>query len=138
MTSSFLSPGPIAKEHELAILHLRRDAAIPVILSTTVRNAEHEGYAEGMVTNTRFGSFPHSTIVSVPWGSQIRASQVDTGSRGRRDRPNAKKRKADALEHKARRFRFHPAKLAAARLGSNRLIIQGLAREGGKSGGLIS
>lgn len=101
MTSSFLSPGPIAKEHGLASLHLRRDASLPVILSTTVQNAEDEGYAEGMVTNTRFGSFPHSTIIGARWGSQIRASKVDTGSRGRKEKPNAKKRKADALEDKA-------------------------------------
>lgn len=101
MTSSFLSPGSIAKEDELATLHLRRDASIPVVLSTTVQNAEHQGYAEGMVTNTRFGSFPHSTIIGMPWGSQIRASQVDTGSRGRKDRPHAKKRKAEALEDNA-------------------------------------
>ncbi|KEF61898.1 uncharacterized protein A1O9_03470 [Exophiala aquamarina CBS 119918] len=101
MTSSFLTPGSIAKEHELATLHLRRDASIPVVLSIKVQDAEDRGYAEGMVTNTRFGSFPHSTIIGMPWGSQIRASRVDTGSRGRKERPHAKKRKADALEDKA-------------------------------------
>lgn len=98
MTSSFFSLGPLTQERELASLHLRRDASMPVILSTTVEAAEHEGYAEGMVTNTRFGSFPHSTIIGVPWGSQIRASKVDTGSRGRKGKGNAKKRKADALD----------------------------------------
>ena len=36
------------------------------------------------MTNTRFGSFPHSTLIGVPWGSQVRASAVDTGSRGRK------------------------------------------------------
>ena len=99
MGSSFLSPGPVAREYDLASLHLRRDASLPVVLSTTVASAQDEGYAEGMVTNTRFGSFPHSTIIGQPWGSQIRASIVDTGSRGRKEQKNAKKRKAaDALD----------------------------------------
>lgn len=101
MESSFLSHRLVTKERELASLHLRRDASIPVILSTRVEAAEHEGYAEGMVTNTRFGSFPHSTIIGVPWGSQVRASKVDTGSRGRKERGNTKKRKADVLDDKA-------------------------------------
>lgn len=91
VTSSFLTPGPVAQEQHLASLHLRRDAAVPVILASKAASAQDEGYAEGMVTNTRFGSFPHSTIIGSTWGSQIRASKVDTGSRGR---PNAKKRKA--------------------------------------------
>ena len=36
------------------------------------------------MTNTRFGSYPHSTLIGKPWGSQVRASAVDTGSRGKR------------------------------------------------------
>ncbi|KAL2401426.1 tRNA (adenine(58)-N(1))-methyltransferase catalytic subunit trm61 [Exophiala dermatitidis] len=91
-SSTFLSPGPVTREHDLASLHLRRDLSVPVVLSTQVTNPEDEGYAEGKVTNTRFGSFPHSTMIGVPWGSQIRASKVDTGSRGRGVNP--KKRKA--------------------------------------------
>lgn len=98
MVSAFLSPSTITKERDLASLHLSRDQSLPVILSTKVTNAEDEGYAEGVVTNTRFGSFPHSTIIGARWGSQIRASIVDTGSRGRREAANAKKRKAEALE----------------------------------------
>lgn len=94
-TSAFLTPGPVAREGHLASLHLRRDAAIPVVLATKVSTDEDAGYAEGMVTNTRFGSFPHSTIIGTRWGSQIRASKVDTGSRGR---PNSKKRKASELK----------------------------------------
>ena len=96
MTSSFLTPGPVAQEHSLASLHLRRDLSLPVLLSSAAATAEDEGYAEGMVTNTRFGSFPHSTIIGTPWGSQIRASKVDTGSRGRKDQV-AKKRKASDI-----------------------------------------
>lgn len=97
MVSTFLSPLSVTKEHDLASLHLRRDQSLPVILSREATSAEHEGYAEGVVTNTRFGSFPHSTMIGVPWGSQIRASKVDTGSRGRKGAVNAKKRKAEAL-----------------------------------------
>ncbi|RMD40667.1 hypothetical protein DV735_g4458, partial [Chaetothyriales sp. CBS 134920] len=82
-TSSFLTPGRVAKEGALTSLYVRRDTSIPVVLSQTVSSSQDQGYAEGVVTNTRFGSFPHSTIIDSPWGSQIRASQVDTGSRGR-------------------------------------------------------
>jgi len=64
------------------VLHLRRDLLITVKLED--RDLLDEGYAEGKVTNTRFGSFPHSTLIGVPWGTQVRASAVDTGSRGRR------------------------------------------------------
>ncbi len=97
MVSTFLSPGSVTKEHDLASLHLRREQSLPVILATQAINAEHEGYAEGVVTNTRFGSYPHSTIIGAPWGSQIRASKVDTGSRGRNSQ-RSKKRKAETLE----------------------------------------
>ncbi|KAJ9612037.1 tRNA (adenine-N(1)-)-methyltransferase catalytic subunit trm61 [Cladophialophora chaetospira] len=93
MVSTFLTPYPHTQPNDLASLHLRRDQSLPVILSTQVTSASDQGYAEGVVTNTRFGSFPHSTIIDRLWGSQIRASKVDTGSRGRPGR--AKKRKAD-------------------------------------------
>ncbi|GAB1314227.1 tRNA (adenine-N(1)-)-methyltransferase catalytic subunit trm61 [Madurella fahalii] len=80
--SPFLDPGPRTKANSLAILQLSRDNLLPVYLQ--VPSGEHDGYAEGAVVNTRFGSFPHSTMLDVPWGSQIRASKVDTGSRGRK------------------------------------------------------
>ncbi|EXJ62953.1 tRNA (adenine57-N1/adenine58-N1)-methyltransferase [Cladophialophora yegresii CBS 114405] len=94
MVSTFLSPSLHTKTGDLASLHLRRDQSLPTILSTQVANASEQGYAEGVVTNTRFGSFPHSTIINVPWGSQVRASKVDTGSRGRTTKSH-KKRKID-------------------------------------------
>ena len=97
MTSSFLTPVPVAQEGSLVSLHLRRDLSLPVLLSSAAASAEDEGYAEGMVTNTRFGSFPHSTIIGIPWGSQIRASKVDTGSRGRKAQ-HRKKRKASEID----------------------------------------
>lgn len=80
--SPFLDPGPRAKPGSLAIVHLSRDNLMPVILKDDVGHVD--GYAEGTVINTRFGSFPHSTLINQPWGSQIRASVVDTGSRGRK------------------------------------------------------
>jgi tRNA (adenine57-N1/adenine58-N1)-methyltransferase catalytic subunit len=80
--SPFLQPGPRTRPNTLAIVHLSRDNLVPAILNGDAGHAD--GYVEGTVINTRFGSFPHSTLVDQPWGSQIRASIVDTGSRGRK------------------------------------------------------
>jgi tRNA (adenine57-N1/adenine58-N1)-methyltransferase len=87
--SPFLDPGTHATANNLGILQLRRDHLIPAILSP---NADSD-YKEGKVENTRFGSFPHSTLVGQPWGTQILASVVDTGSRGK-----SKKRKRDTKD----------------------------------------
>ena len=81
-SSPFLHCGPKAKADSLAVLHLKRDHLIPTVLRS--HDALNEGYSEGKVSNTRFGSFPHSTLIGVPWGSQVGASTVDTGSRGRK------------------------------------------------------
>ncbi|KAH0542293.1 hypothetical protein FGG08_003320 [Glutinoglossum americanum] len=89
--SPFLDPGPVSTTDSLAILHLKRDLLMPTVLSEL--DEKCEGYDEGRVTNTRFGSFPHSTLIGLPWGSQVRASNVDTGSRGRRGPQQNKKRK---------------------------------------------
>ncbi|KAK5173454.1 tRNA (adenine-N(1)-)-methyltransferase catalytic subunit trm61 [Saxophila tyrrhenica] len=78
--SPFFHSTPLTGPDSLAILHLKRDSLLPLTLRTTA----DEGYAEGAVTNTRFGSFPHSTLLGTEWGTQIRASKVDTGSRGRK------------------------------------------------------
>ncbi|GIZ49726.1 hypothetical protein CKM354_001275300 [Cercospora kikuchii] len=78
--SPFLYATPRAEVDSLAILHLKRDSLIPITLAET----SDEGYAEGAVANTRFGSFPHKTLIGLDWGSQVRASKVDTGSRGRK------------------------------------------------------
>ncbi|KAJ5775527.1 uncharacterized protein N7511_000538 [Penicillium nucicola] len=96
MPSPFLTPSATADADSLALLQLRRDQIIPAILRTY--DDENQGYLEGKVANTRFGSFPHSTLIGKPWGSQIVASKVDTGSRGRR---NTSKRKADELDGSA-------------------------------------
>ncbi|KAI1305730.1 S-adenosyl-L-methionine-dependent methyltransferase [Xylaria venustula] len=81
-TSPFLDPGPLTTPGALALVHLSRDNVLPVYLSQD--SGTVDGYTEGPVINTRFGSFPHSTLIGQPWGSQIRASVVDTGSRGRK------------------------------------------------------
>ncbi|CAK7266514.1 tRNA (adenine-N(1)-)-methyltransferase catalytic subunit trm61 [Sporothrix epigloea] len=82
-TSPFLDPGSSTRNNSLAIVQLSRDHYQPIYLHDAA-GAEVDGYAEGAVLNTRFGSFPHSTLIGVPWGSQVRASIVDTGSRGRK------------------------------------------------------
>jgi tRNA (adenine57-N1/adenine58-N1)-methyltransferase len=97
MPSPFFNPGTTSSADQLAILHLRRDALVPTILRT--HDDEEQGYDEGKVVNTRFGSFPHSTLIDQPWGSQIVASDVNTGKRARAKRggAGAGKRKAAAL-----------------------------------------
>ncbi|KAI8960564.1 tRNA methyltransferase complex GCD14 subunit [Daldinia sp. FL1419] len=80
--SPFLDPGPRTTPNTLALAHLSRDSIQPIYLRET--SGTIDGYIEGAVLNTRFGSFPHSTLLDKPWGSQIRASIVDTGSRGRK------------------------------------------------------
>jgi len=91
--SPFLDPGTHATAHSLGILQLRRDHLIPALLAPD----GDSDYAEGKVENTRFGSFPHSTLVGRPWGTQVLASVVDTGSRGK-----SKKRKRDAKDGDAK------------------------------------
>ena len=91
--STFFDSGPLSTTDSLAILHLKRDHLTPVVLQSTI--SEADGYAEGAVTNTRFGSFPHTTLLGLPWGSQVLASKVDTGSRGRK---GPKRKKDDDVE----------------------------------------
>ncbi|KAL8920372.1 MAG: hypothetical protein Q9172_004539 [Xanthocarpia lactea] len=79
--SPFLQPPAVTSPDSLAILHLKRDLLTPTILRT--HDDEYLGYAEGKVTTTRYGNYPHSTLIGQPWGSQIKASLVDTGTRGR-------------------------------------------------------
>ena len=83
--SPFLPHSSTTAPNDVAFLHLRRDQLIPTTLHPpSTAASESTGYEEGHVANTRFGSFPHSTLLNVPWGSQVRASLVDTGRRGRK------------------------------------------------------
>lgn len=111
--SPFLDPGSITRPNTLAIIQLAKDDLVPVYLRET--QGEHDGYKEGHVLNTRFGSFPHSTLIGIPWGSQVRASNVDTGSRGRKkNKPNADdasaglKRKRDPIDEGEKRVKNDP------------------------------
>ncbi|VUC23792.1 unnamed protein product [Clonostachys rosea] len=79
-----LEPRQRSKPGDLAVVLLARDSYEPLILEQSTGAVD--GYAEGAMLNTRFGSFPHSTLLDIPWGSQVRASAVDTGSRGRKRR----------------------------------------------------
>ncbi|KAF4974711.1 hypothetical protein FZEAL_8420 [Fusarium zealandicum] len=85
--SPFLEPGSVTSANDLAIVLLSRDVFQPITLEQSTGAVD--GYAEGATLNTRFGSFPHSTLIGIPWGSQVRASAVDTGSRGRKRRREA-------------------------------------------------
>ncbi|KAG6040323.1 hypothetical protein E4U41_000920 [Claviceps citrina] len=89
--SPFLAPNLKTRPNTLAIISLSKDNFQPITLQQSVGAVD--GYAEGVTLNTRFGSFPHSTLLDIPWGSQVRASVVDTGSRGRK-----RKRRRDELE----------------------------------------
>ncbi|KAJ4165679.1 hypothetical protein LMH87_007302 [Akanthomyces muscarius] len=82
--SPFLEPGHRTQAGSLAIVSLARDDFDAIRLEQS--SGAVDGYAEGATLNTRFGSFPHSTLLDIPWGSQVRASAVDTGSRGRKRR----------------------------------------------------
>lgn len=97
MQSTFFAPGSVTREGHIASLHLNREQELPVKLSTVASRVEDKGYAEGVVTNTKFGSFPHSTLIGVPWGCQVLASKVDTGTRGRANLARNKKRKISAI-----------------------------------------
>lgn len=117
--SPFLNPGPTATKDSLAILHLSRENLIPAHLND--QSAESTGYSEGQVINTRFGSFPHSTLINTPWGTQVLASKVDTGSRGRPGKNNAKKRRHDDFardgdggEEEASELKWQKAAVTAA------------------------
>lgn len=87
LPSPFLDPGTHSTSNGLGIIQLRRDHLIPAVLSPS----SDSDYAEGKVENTRFGSFPHSTLLNQPWGTQVLASVVDTGSRSNK----SKKRKRE-------------------------------------------
>jgi len=113
--SPFFSPGLLATADTLAIAHLKRDHQIPAILRE--KDEDDEGYKEGKIVNTQFGCFPHSTLIGLPWGSQVRASKVDTGSRGRRGK-GGEKRKRDASEAQDTEEQEHAASRAAVTASS--------------------
>ena len=55
--SPFIDAGPVTSANSLAVIHLARDVLEPIYLRRS--EASEDGYAEGAVLNTRFGS-PHA------------------------------------------------------------------------------
>jgi tRNA (adenine57-N1/adenine58-N1)-methyltransferase catalytic subunit len=84
MSSPFLTPPSTTTSSTLALISLGRDH-IPTLLT-----GPSPSDPTGKITNTRFGSYPHSTLLGIPWGSQVKASNV-----GSRERKRGKKRKRD-------------------------------------------
>ncbi|KAF2790800.1 tRNA methyltransferase complex GCD14 subunit [Melanomma pulvis-pyrius CBS 109.77] len=120
LPSPFFDPGTHSAPNSLGIIQLRRDHLIPAVLSSSADS----DYAEGKVENTRFGSFPHSTLLNQAWGTQILASVVDTGSRGK-----SKKRKrgsndegAETPTHEVDEVRKDIVKAATASSGFAHLM----------------
>src|SRR3954463_7556366 len=72
--SPFLDPGPKTSPNTLALLHLKRDHLQPLILRAPAAADDAES---DEIANTRFGSFPHSTLLDLPWGTQVLASNVN-------------------------------------------------------------
>lgn len=86
--SPFFDPGLSTANGKLSLIVLSRQSAIPALLrSPNPTNPTDE------ITNTRFGSFPHSTLLNRQWGTQVVASKVDA-----RDKRKRKKRKRDGEE----------------------------------------
>ncbi|QDS69025.1 hypothetical protein FKW77_009627 [Venturia effusa] len=83
--SPFFAPGSATTENSLVIISLKRDQQIPALLQTPTASK-----LEDTITNTRFGSYPHSTLLNQPWGSQVVASNVNAQSAKR-----GKKRKRE-------------------------------------------
>ncbi|CAI6294842.1 unnamed protein product [Periconia digitata] len=114
-SSPFLDPGTHSVAGSLGVLQLKRDHLIPAILSASSADSD---YAEGKVVNTRFGSYPHSTLINKPWGTQILASVVDTGSRSKK----RKREKADNGDDNVDADRTGLVKAATASSGFAHLV----------------
>jgi tRNA (adenine57-N1/adenine58-N1)-methyltransferase len=82
-TSPFLNLPATTSHLNHALLSLKRDQTIAAILRAPTPSDPTD-----QITNTRFGSFPHSTLLNLPWGSQVLASNVSS-----RDSKRGKKRK---------------------------------------------
>lgn len=89
--SPFLCPGIQTEDGNLALIALSRQSTIPSLL-----RAANASNPTDEITNTRFGSFPHSTLLGSLWGCQVKASKVDA-----RDKRRGKKRKRDEDETSA-------------------------------------
>ena len=102
--SAFLhTPEIIPYSSTPSIIHLKRDLLVPLSFqppdassSLAAGESEHrDGRAAAFnskgILNTRFGDFPHSSIVGIPYGSQVCAAPSAHNSSGRK-----RKRKEDS------------------------------------------
>src|SRR5215469_3047702 len=89
--SPFLCPGIQTEDGNLALIALSRQSTIPALL-----RAANASNPTDEITNTRFGSFPHSTLLGGHWGYQVKASKIDA-----RDKRRGRKRKRDEDETSA-------------------------------------
>lgn len=100
--SAFLhTPDLIPYSTTPSIIHLKRDLLVPLSFDPPdsdppafVSSASEKDHRDGRVAasnangilNTRFGDFPHSSIIGIPYGSQVRAapSTHNTANRKRK------------------------------------------------------
>ena len=82
--SPFFVRDEVTQKDSLAIISLKRDQQMPVFLQNP------EQATGDTISNTRFGSFPHSTLLGKPWGSQIIATNVNAN-----DTKKGRKRKRE-------------------------------------------
>lgn len=88
-SSPFFFRGANTENETLAIISLKRDQQVPVVLQNL------EADSADAITNTRFGSYPHTTLLDKPWGSQIIATNVNA-----KDATRGKKRKREESDVK--------------------------------------
>ena len=69
--SPFFVRDEVARKDSLAIISLKRDQQMPAFLQ------DPDQTSGDAIANTRFGSYPHSTLLEKPWGSQIIAVNVN-------------------------------------------------------------
>ncbi|KAG0635175.1 tRNA methyltransferase complex GCD14 subunit-domain-containing protein [Tuber brumale] len=88
--SAFLhTPESIPYSSSPSIIHLKRDLLVPLSFQPNgaqaeIHDARAAAYSSKGMLNTRFGDFPHSSIVGIPYGSQVRAAPRTNNERNRK------------------------------------------------------
>lgn len=81
--SAFLHlPKTVTHSATPSIIHLKRDLLLPVSFAAA---AAAPSPATGIL-NTRFGDFPHTSILGQPYGAQVRATNLGHSNRKRKRR----------------------------------------------------
>lgn len=75
-----------------SIIYVRRDQLVALPLQSTPTPTDEETPSEPPTLNTRFGNFPHSTLLNIPYGSQVRAAAQPVS------RHKQKRKRDDATE----------------------------------------